>query len=236
MAATSVIKGVTGLRLTWSEIQAVVCCGNNITAYACPGDKTQTAWTQAINYALPPGKLVVGVKAKVHGATVFETGTKKVYVKLNGRALGNYDTVGRARCDGNNYRCDGTVTNNDASTAIREVSLSDDTNQVGIGWLPASGDNKLTFEPEGTKYCLAYVDLELTVAERHIQASVTKLEFGNQLVETESNIKSFEVTNDGDAPLTISNIAASSGFTLVEPVVPGTGIVVKPNNQTGATP
>ncbi|WP_158501504.1 choice-of-anchor D domain-containing protein [Vitiosangium sp. GDMCC 1.1324] len=226
MAATTLLPVQTIKSSKWTGTSgSCLACASG--GYACLASSSAD-WTTTFNDTVPKGYLVVGVEAKVFGASVKSSspsGSSDVAVKLNNVSLSNGASTTLSfttrLCAGSSKSCDSTP------------STLSKTDANGIsGYVYDGGVNTLTLVPDDGNFCISHVELTLTVAERRIQVSPAPLNFNSQKKDTSSTAQKVTVTNNGDAPLTVSDLAITGPFSIVDPTDPSADFIVVANGGT----
>ena len=207
--------------LTWSGSQGTTgtCCtynGDTSPEYSCGSGAF------AVKSFLDPvrsGDVVVKIEARVNGRSVNRDSS--VSVKLvsgtSGSAttlvdLGNF-TESADACGTTDTSCKPaqTLYSGDGSRAVSGYTYGN-TNYVRVA--------AVTTGVHTPTYCLAQVDIILTVAQPSIALTHGSLDFGNQKVNTTSVGRPLRVSNAGGAPLKITNLSYDSSFVVTDAGVP----------------
>ncbi|HEX8821092.1 MAG TPA: choice-of-anchor D domain-containing protein [Archangium sp.] len=211
--------------ITWSGgTSGCLTCNPNSTpahSYACL-PKTSGDWTKSFTDKVPAGYQVVGVEAKIYGASV-KASPSDVSVKTTVGVSLNSLVLGSLSSDSRNC----SIKSCDLAPLSTSVPSFSKTDSNGIsGYQYNGGTNTITLSPTTDLYCVSHVEIYLTLAERRIRVAPGTWNFGKQKVGLQSApAKTITVWNDGDAPLTVSAISPDPGsrFTVVEPANPSMG-------------
>ncbi len=226
------------------DINCLRCDGgtSNYT-YTCPGPGAKAFWTRGLKTLtggpIPDGGVqLTGVSAKISGASVRSNNLNagaKVSVRLNDLPLGEISSPQRI-CSGNSRACDATG----GAKGVVSLSPTASMNDLAAAW-KADGGNELIFERDTDYYCLSAVELQLQFKQRIIEVSPPEeLDFGNQRIFQRSANRAVTVSNLGDAPLEIHDVAilapdggVSTGPFKIEQL--GSGATVDAGTGDGGT-
>ncbi|WP_257447012.1 choice-of-anchor D domain-containing protein [Archangium lipolyticum] len=200
-----------------------------------------SGWTKSFDDLVPSDSMVVGVRAKVYGASVSALdASTNITVELNGGSssdggvsLGSFAAVNRS-CGRLGGVCGACFDGGGACDPVVSAPLDG-----GSGYRYGAGDagiNRLTLKPSTNYYCVSHVELSLSLAKRRGSIRVApELDFGKQKQNlTSAPTRTLTVHNDSDGPLNVSGLSLSSStpFTIVTPSRDaGQGFVIDPHSS-----
>ena len=206
--------GLAGGGPNTGQSNCLSCAG--VTTYRCPNvGSSDSFWMRPVQVSIPNGARVVGVEAKVYGASVLGTATTtSVPVFFNALPLGTISSRNRNCNSGTPKVCDG----GDAGVVILTSDAGEDA--IANSW-KTDGGNQLIFQPSTNNYCLSQLQLTLQLEKRILQVSPGEIDFGNQGLGKRSGYRTVTVSNQGAAPLDVDGLAITlnGGVTTSAPFV-----------------
>ncbi|WP_309890698.1 choice-of-anchor D domain-containing protein [Archangium sp.] len=209
--------------LTWTggggstDASAVCLKCNGANSYACLPASPLSSWTKSFADSVPADSFVVGIEAKVVGESVKSNQSVNTTVEVSFNdaetdklSLGSFTSDSRS-CTGGNP----------AGVCETGKNVSK-TNSAGINSYNYGGINTITLKPSTDYYCVAHVEIYLTLAPRQGLIRVepdapAELDFGKQKRGVTSVPRTVTVFNDGNKEITVSalTLSASTPFAIV---------------------